>query len=99
MEKLNYWLYKIALKVISKTIINSNTPLTKEYLISKGWVTEADIVPGKIFYVEPNIKDRDKISVEFENHYYRIWHSEKRTFIALKTSKEWFVMYYSLINN
>jgi len=42
------------------------------------------------------MKDRDLITIQFESHYYRVWHSSKLTFIALESSVEWFELYYLL---
>ena len=95
MKKLIY--YFCFWRSIVKRIINSTTPLTPQYLIERGWVKEFNEVLQKTFYVEPNIKDRDKIYVEFENHCYRIWHSDKLTFIALERSIEWFEFYQLLV--
>lgn len=95
-KKIQNWIYKLAIKVFAKRLVNGNSKLTPEYLTERGWITEYDEVRQKTFYVEPNIKDRDKISVEFENHYYRIWHSAAKTFIALESSIEWFELYYLL---
>ena len=60
----------------------------REDMTEKGWIKEGE------FYVEQNIKGRDKIWVNFESHYFRIYHGENRTFIALERSKKWFEVYY-----
>lgn len=99
MKKLKKYIYELAVKVVNKRIEDKITPLSKQYLLDKGWDTEWDEVRKKLFYIEPNIKDRDKISIEFEAHYYRVWHGKERTFIALESSQEWFDLYYSLIIN
>ena len=88
--KINNWLFKIAFSIIAKRLVFSNNHLTPNYLIKKGWVeTESG-------YTEPIIKNRDRITISFENHYYRVWHSDKRTFIALESTIEWFETYYLL---
>lgn len=76
--------------ILKNTISESNDLLTPEYLLQRGWIEEDG------FYYQPNIKDRDRISISFEHHYYRVWHSEKRTFIALESTVEWFELYYLL---
>jgi hypothetical protein len=82
--------FKLAKKVIAINIAKHGTQLTPQYLIERGWVEENG------YYIEPNIKDRDMISISFESHYYRVWHSDKRTFFALESTVEWFELYYLL---
>lgn len=84
------WIYRLAIKLIANRIVHGRNRLTPEYLKGKGWIQK-----GK-YWVEPNIKDRDKIWIHFENHYYRVWHGGDRTFIALESSLEWFENYYLL---
>lgn len=84
------WIYKLAVKLIANRIVHGLNRLTPEYLQNKGWIQE-----GK-YWVEPNIKDRDKIWVQFEYHYYKVWYGGDRTFIALESSLEWFENYYLL---
>lgn len=86
------WIFKLALKAIANKIVRYPTQLTPEYLKAKGWVQD------EWGWVEPNIKDRDRITITFQDHYYRVWHSEKRTFIALESSVEWFEAYYLIIH-
>lgn len=91
MKKEIYnWIFKLAKKFISINIVHYGTQLTPKYLIERGWAEEDG------YYIEPNIKDRDRISISFEHHYYRVWHSDKRTFIALESTIEWFELYYLL---
>lgn len=90
-------LYNRAIKIISKRLYKGQNKLTQKYLIEKGWITEYDSTLEKTFFIEPNIKQRDKVSVEFESHYYRVWHGPNRTFIALESCTEWFEMYMMLI--
>lgn len=92
-------IYKLAIKIIVKRLETSNNKLTPAYLSKKGFVREWDEVRQKFYFVEENIKERDKVSIEFENRYYRVWHGKDRTFIAIKTSIEWFEMYMRLVNN
>lgn len=94
MKKL---LYKIAMRIVHKNLFSQNR-LTAGYLISKGWVLQFDETLRKDFYVEPNVKDRDTVWVEFEAYYYRVWHGREKTFIALQTSIEWLQMYMMLMN-
>ena len=82
--------YKEAVEVIAKAIVHSKNRLTPEYLMERNWVEENG------YYIEPNIKDRDRISISFEHHYYRVWHGGDRTFFALESSIEWFELYYLL---
>ena len=98
MKKIENFLYKFAVNQVKNKIIRSHSTLTADYLICKGWITEYDEISGKTFYVEPDIKDRDKVSLEFENHYYRVWHGRDRTFIALESSIEWLELYLLLID-
>lgn len=86
------WIYKLAVKLISNRIAHSLNSLTPEYLQNKGWIQEGE------YWVEPNIKDRDKIWVQFEYHYYRVRHGRDKTFIALESSLEWFQNYYLLVH-
>ena len=95
--KFYNWILKLATIFIAKRLIHSNNRLTPRYLLSKGWVMSEGI-NDRIMYVEPNIKDRDRVSISFENHYYRVWHSDKEIFIALESTVEWFEMYYLLIH-
>ena len=90
---LNNWAYKLAVKMIANRIIYSQNLLTPDYLKSKGWIKENG------FWVEPNIKERDKIWIQFENHYFRVWHGRDRTFISLETKLEWFENYYLLAHS
>jgi hypothetical protein len=90
--KFNNWLFKIAKKVIAINIVKQGTQLKPKYLIDCGWIEENG------YYIEPNIKDRDRISISFESHYYRVWHSDKQTFLSLQTTVEWFDIYCLLCN-
>lgn len=78
------WIYKLAVKLIANRIVHGQNHLTPKYLFDRGWIEEDG------FFVEPNIKDRDKILIQFENHYFRIWHGKEKTFIALESKVEWF---------
>lgn len=84
------------LEGIKHTVSSDDDGLSPDYLKSLGWITEFDDVLKKTFYIEPNIKKRDKISVEFEQEYYRVYHGKERTFIALETSLKWFQLHYML---
>ena len=81
--------------MIANKIVRYSTPLTSEYLKAKGWIMDND---G--FFIEPNIKDRDRISIVFGDNikFYRVYHSEKRTFICIENSIEWFELYYLLLH-
>jgi hypothetical protein len=93
--KFKNWIWNIVIKIIAIRLVHSENRLTPEYLLSKGWVMTEGI-NDRVMYVEPNIKDRDLISISFEHHYYRVWHSKKETFIALESTIEWFELYYLL---
>jgi|TARA_Y100000310_G_scaffold169451_2_gene169511 hypothetical protein len=92
-RKIRNWIYRLARKVIAKHIIKHGRTLHPNDLIKLGWVEKDG------YYTEPNIKDRDRITIQFENHYYRVWHSADKTFIALESTYEWFEMYYLLIHS
>lgn len=89
-------IYKFAIKIIAKRLVYSKKVLTPGYLLAKGWIPKPDVVRNKTFYCEPNMKGRDVIFIDFENSYYRVWHSEAKTFIALESTIEWFELYYLL---
>lgn len=90
-------IYKLVLRFISTKISNGN-PLNPTYLYERGWVKEYDKVREKEYWVEPNIKDRDKVWIEFEKTWYRVWHGRDKTFIALEHSVEWLENYFILIH-
>jgi len=85
------WIYKLAKKITANSIVHNQNLLTPKYLTDRGWIEKDG------YYIESDIKGRDLISIQFEHHYFRIYHSEKRTFIALKSKIEWFEMYYLLV--
>lgn len=87
-NRINQLLFKLIKKFLSKRFVHSNNRLTPKYLFSNGWIEKDG------YYFEPNIKDRDRISITFEHHFYRVWHSDKLTFIALESTLEWFELYY-----
>ena len=91
-KKIFNWLYKFAIKVIAINIVKHGNQLTPDYLLKRGWVEKDG------YYVEPNMKDRDLILIQFESHYYRVWNSEHHTFIALESTIEWFEAYYLIIH-
>jgi hypothetical protein len=96
--KIKNFIYNAVIKVIAKRLVYNQNSLTPDYLIKRGWITEFDEVRQKTYYVESGIKSRDMISVEFEAHYYRIWHGKERVFVALESSKEWFDIYYLMMH-
>jgi len=85
------WIYRLSVKMIANRIIWGNNLLTPKYLLDHGWVENDG------YYTQPDIKGRNLITIQFEHHYYRIWHSDKKTFIALASSIEWFEMYYLMV--
>lgn len=92
-QRIKSWIYQKAIKVVAKRIVKEQNLLTPEYLLERGWVKEG------IWYVEPEVKDRDKIWIGFENHYYMVWHGSDKTFIALESKVEWFELYYLCLNS
>jgi hypothetical protein len=84
------WVYKLSVAVIASRIVRSNQNLTPEFLLANGWEFDG------AFFVEPNVKLRDKIWIQFEHHYFRIYHGPDRTFIGLESKQEWFENYYLL---
>lgn len=85
---MKHLLLKIAIKVLYWLIFSKGTQLKPEHLIAAGWKQDL-----KGFFVEPFIKDRDKVWIQFEHSYYRVYHSENKTFIALETNIEWLQVY------
>ena len=90
--RLQNWLFKLAIKFIAIRLVRSYNKLTPDYLLKKGFIKKG----GE--YIEPNVKGRNRVTIEFENHYYRVYHSDKKTFIALEISVEWFEAYYLIIH-
>ena len=84
------WIYRLAVKIIANRIVHKSARLTTEYLIQSGWTEEDG------YYSEPNIKERDRIWIKFEGHFYRAYYGRYKTFIALETSLEWFNLFYLL---
>lgn len=87
------WAYGFSKRIIANKIIRGNNKLTPKYLIDKNWIEEDGI------YYEPNIKGRDMVGIQFNEHYYRVFHSDKKTFITTESSVEWFEMYMLLIHS
>jgi len=99
-QKFNNWLFKVAMKIIAKRIVHSENRLTPEYLLSEGWVMQEGL-DDRVIYVEPNMKDRDRITIIFiETGYgYTVRHGAEQTFIQADKSIEWFEIYYMLVNS
>jgi hypothetical protein len=89
-NKIENWIYRLAIKVIARRVVLKDNLLTPEHLENNGWVKENKS------WVEPNIKERDKIWIDFEHHYFRVYHGKDKTFIGLESKIEWFEMYYLL---
>jgi len=87
------WLYIKAVQFISYQIVMGDKLLTKEHLVKDGWVLKDG------YYVEPDVKDRDMVSIKFEHHYYRVWHGQNKTFIALRSSLKWFELHMLMLEN
>lgn len=96
MKAIKQFIYNQAIKVIARKLVYSENRLTPKHLEDMGWMPYFDDVRQKTFYCESDIKSRDRILVDFENHYYRVWHGKDVTFIALETTKEWFDLYYMM---
>lgn len=96
MKAIKKFLFKKFLSFIDTQTRTIQAPLTEDDLINLGWIRIFDDRVDKYYFIEPNIKERDKIWIEFEHHYYRVWHGRDKTFIALKINKEWFDVYYML---
>jgi len=79
---------RLAKIIIARHIVRSPTKLTPEYLTKRGWIEQDG------YFFEPGLKDRDRISISFDQNTYRVWHSNKLTFIAMESSVEWFDIYY-----
>jgi len=92
-KKLYKWLLGIAKKIIAINLVEYGTPLTPEYLSNKGWI---EYEQGH--WIEQNIRERDRISIQFNRHYYRVWHGYSKTFVAAESTVEWFEIYYLLIH-
>ena len=90
-NKIRNFIYKLARKVIFKRLIHGHR-LTPYYLTHRGWIKKDGC------YIEPIVKDRDRVSIEFEYHYYRVRHSADKTFIALESTVEWLEMYMLLLD-
>jgi hypothetical protein len=84
------WIYALAVKLIANRIVHGNNFLTPKYLTDRGWILEDG------YYVEPKIKERDKIWIQFEAHYFRVWHGKEKSFIGLESKVEWFENYFLL---
>ena len=92
-KKLYNWLFKKAMKIVALNLVRYKTILTPEYLLRKGWVERDG------FYFEPNIKDKYKISIKFDEvcwWAYNVYYGKNDTWIASETSVEWFENYYLL---
>ena len=87
VRKFIVWLYFKTFPYV----VDSGPELTPAHLILMGWELEGNC------YVEPNVKLRDKIWVQFEYHYYRIYHGPDKTFIDLKSGLTWFMLYLRIL--
>jgi hypothetical protein len=95
MGIIHKFIFKKALAFVQRRVIRGRQ-LTPELLFDKGWsIQEQD---GKQFFVEPNIKEREKVWIAFENHYYRVWHGHYRTFVALESTVEWLHTYFAALD-
>jgi hypothetical protein len=84
------WIYRLAVKIIANRIVHENARLTTEYLIQRGWTEEDG------YYSEPNIKERDRVWIKFEGHFYRAYYGRYKNYISSETSLEWFNHFYLL---
>lgn len=85
--------FDFALKIIANKIVHHPTPLRPKYLTDRGYVEENG------FYFDPNVKDANRIWIEFENHYYRVYHGTYRVFITLESTQEWYEIYFLTIHS
>jgi hypothetical protein len=93
------WIFSLALTFIAKRIVWNTEPLTPEYLLELGWIEKAGMNnPAYGWYFEPNVKDRDTISIKFERGYYRVYHGPDKTFIDVQSSKHWLLTYLFLLD-
>jgi len=89
LAKLNF-IYRFAFKVIANRIVHGDR-LVPSHLASLGFVKSGD------YWIE-HVKDRDKVWIQFEGSYYRVFHGENRTYIATESSLAWFENYYTFIH-
>lgn len=88
------WVRTLVIKLLSHILIDSKEPLTIEYLKTLGYENQ-----GCGWWVNPNHKNRDRLWVRFEleedreSKFYRVYRGYDKTFIALKSNKEWFDLY------
>ena len=87
MNNLKNWIYKLV-----KSKMFDDNYLTPKYLLDRNWIEKDG------YYIQPSIKDRDRVSIKFEDHCYRVWHSDKMTFIALESSVGWLELYMMCID-
>jgi hypothetical protein len=99
MKKIFRWLssndsiYNAALSFVAYRIEHHGELLTPDHLSSMGWIKEGNC------WVEKNIKKRDKIWIQFEDSYYRVYHGADKTFMALKSNKVWFENYHIIMTD
>jgi hypothetical protein len=92
-KKFRHWLLRLTIKVQYWIMFRHATQLTSAHLLAAGWILDHN---G--YFVEPFIKDRDKVWVQIEGYYYRVFHSERKTFIALECSVEWLQAYLFILD-
>lgn len=103
LVRIARWSYKYFLTLIADLLIHSDEHLTPEHLEANGWTSgfvNESSDDKRIFWYQPNIKERDRVSIEFADTlaYYRVFHGENRTFIALESSIEWLELYLLLMD-
>lgn len=81
------WVYKFAIKLLANRIVHGQNILTPEYLTAQGWAVEHG------YFVQPNVADRHKTWIKFDDNYYRVWYGEDRAFVALSKTIEWLELY------
>lgn len=89
-------LLKIIIRIAHWLMVTKGTQLNSGHLLKAGWTIEEK--DGKKYFIESQIKSRDKVWIEFEHHYYRVWHGDNRAFIALESSLEWLQMYLFILD-
>lgn len=81
------WAYKFAIKLLANRIVHGQNILTPEYLTAKGWVVEDG------YFVQPDVVDKYKTWVKFDDNCYRVWYGEDRAFVTLAKSAAWLELY------
>jgi len=89
------WVFNICSKIIRWRIKNDPYHLTPTNLIENDWLMD-----DNNYWYEPNIKERDRIWIKFGENgkYYQIYHGGDKTYMGLKSSVDWFLLYFLIMN-